>query len=332
MGNLQEPHLSLSRVYHAKADTAPYCMHTPMIHSVSLSSLTGSPVFLKLEILQATGTFKIRGATNKLFRLQPQERVRGVVTASTGNHGRAVAYVAGKMGVRATVCISKDVPPNKVAGIRALGAKVDIYGASQDEAFVRSAQHQEQSGKIMVHPFDDLDIIAGQGTIALELVEDLPNLDLAIIPLSGGGLISGIAFVLKVINPSIRVVGVSMEHAPVMYHSLKAGKPIEISEEDTLADSLRGGIGLENRYTFHMVQDLVDDVVLVSEEEIARAMAFLLTEHQLVVEGAGAVGVAALISEKISGGEKNTAVLLSGKNIDSRTYLKAVQAYIDWRS
>jgi threonine dehydratase len=331
MDNIQETKLSLNRVFQAKKDIASYCLHTPLIFSEALSSQTGTPIFLKLDNLQATGAFKVRGAANKLSKLHPEEKARGVVTASTGNHGRAVAYVASQMGIPATICISKDVPANKVAGIRALGAEVDIYGNSQDDAFIKAAQHQEQTGKIMVHPFDDLEIIAGQGTIGLELIEDLPNLELALIPLSGGGLISGIAFVLKSINPAIRVIGVSMERAPVMYHSLKAGKPLEIVEEDTLADSLRGGIGLENQYTFHIVQNLVDDVILVSEEEIARAMAFLLTEHQLVVEGAGAVGLAALISGKVASGEKATAVLLSGKNIDSTTYLKAVQTYIDWR-
>jgi threonine dehydratase len=329
MDKFQVSGLSLKQVFQAKKDITPYCLRTPVVLSEGLSTHTGGSVFLKLEMLQETGAFKVRGAANKLSRLSPQEKERGVVTASTGNHGRAVAFIAGHLGIQATVCISEGVPANKVAAIRALGAQVDISGVSQDEAFIRAEQHQNRSGKIMVHPFDDLDIIAGQGTIGLELLEDIPNLDIALIPLSGGGLVSGIAFVLKAINPAVQVIGVSMERAPVMYHSLKAGKPVEMAEEETLADSLRGGIGLDNRHTFRLVRKLVDDVILLTEAEIARAMAFLLKEHQWVVEGAGAVGAAALLSGKVTGAGKVTSVLLSGKNIDSNTYLRAVQPYID---
>jgi threonine dehydratase len=195
---------------------------------------------------------------------------------------------------------------------------------------LRAEQHQQQHGKIMVHPFDDPDVIAGQGTLGLELLEDLPDLDTVLVPLSGGGLLSGIAFTLKTIKPDLRVIGVSMERSPVMYHSLQAGKPIQLLEEETIADSLRGGIGLDNQFTFQIVRDMVDEVILVSEAEIAQAMAFLLKEHQLVVEGAGAVGIGALLSGKVSGEGEAVAVVLSGRNIDIRTYLNAVQPYSDF--
>jgi threonine dehydratase len=220
------------------------------------------------------------------------------------------------------------VPANKVEAIRALGARTEIYGSSQDEAFEKAAELQQQDGVILVHPFDDPDIIAGQGTIGLELIEDIPDLDAVLVPLSGGGLISGIALAVKTINPAIKVIGVSMSRGPVMYHSLQAGKPVVLAEEDTLADSLRGGIGIDNKYTFEIVKNYVDDVILVSEADIAAAMAFLFTEHRLVAEGAGVVGIAALMTGQVRTAGRNTAVIISGNNIQIPQFLKAVQPFL----
>lgn len=320
--------IQLQDVYQAKHTIHPYCLRTNTISSSKLSATTSGQIILKLETLQPIGAFKIRGAANKIAKLSPSERKRGVITASTGNHGRAVAYIARQMGIPATICISEEVPANKVEAIRALGARTEIFGSSQDDAFKKAAELQEQEGVILVHPFDDLDIIAGQATIGLELIEDIPGLDEVLVPLSGGGLISGIAFVLKTINPAIKIIGVSMTAAPVMYHSLKAGKPIVLSEEETLADSLRGGIGLENKYTFKIVQNYVDDVLLVSEEDIAAAMAFLFVEHRLVVEGAGAVGVAAVMTRQAGIAGKNTAIIVSGNNIQIPRFLSAVRPFL----
>jgi len=313
----------LQDVYQARQAIRPYCTRTNNLPSAPLSAITGGQVFLKLEMLQPIGAFKIRGAANKIAKLSAEERRRGVITASTGNHGRAVATIARQMGIPATICISKNVPANKVEAIRSLGAETVIYGDSQDNAFEKAAEIQLHDGKVLIHPFDDADIIAGQATIGLELIEDLPYLEAAYVPLSGGGLISGVALALKSINPTIQVIGVSMERAAVMYHSLQAGKPVVMPEEETLADSLQGGIGLDNQYTFQMVQDLVDDVILVSEAEIAQGMAFLFREHRLVVEGAGAVGVAALLRGNLSA-SKNTAVVISGNNIEIAQFLRAV--------
>lgn len=320
--------IQLQDIYQAKQTIRPYCLRTNAIVSARLSAITGGQIFLKLETLQPIGAFKIRGAANKIARLTPAERQRGVITASTGNHGRAVAFVARQMGIPATVCISKEVPQNKVEAIRALGARTEIFGSSQDDAFEKAAELQQQDGVILVHPFDDLDIIAGQATIGLELIEDIPDLDAVLVPLSGGGLISGIALALKKINPAIKVIGVSMARGAVMYHSLKAGKPVLLAEEETLADSLRGGIGLENQFTFQMVQSFVDDVLLVSEADIAAAMAFLLTEHRLVVEGAGAVGVAALMTGQAGAAGENIAVIISGNNIQIPQFISAVQPFL----
>lgn len=300
---------------------------TPLIHSTKLSKRLNASVHLKLETLQPTGTFKIRGATNKILHLTEQEKACGVVTASTGNHGRAVAYVAETINVPSVICLSELVPANKVDALQKLGAEVIIHGESQDEAEVYARHLAEERGLTMIHPFDDPFIIAGQGTIGLELVQELPSVETVLVPLSGGGLIAGIAVALKSINPAIRVIGVSMERAPVMAQSLLTGKPIQIPEEPTLADSLQGGIGLENQYTFRMVSEYVNDVVLVSEEEIAAAMAFALHEHHLILEGAGAVSIAALSANKVSVSNQNVALIISGGNVNLSQLMDIAQQY-----
>lgn len=316
--------ITLQDIYIARQVIAPLLAQTPLVESPELSKQAGNSVYLKLETLQKTGTFKARGATNKIFSLTPEEKSRGVVTASTGNHGRAVSYAARQIGIPAAVCMSADVPQNKVQAIDALGAQAVIYGKSQDDAFVRAEELQAEQGMVMVPPFDDPYIVAGQGTLGLELLEECPATTTVLVPLSGGGLISGIALALKSANPQIRVIGISMERAPIMYHSLQAGKPIQMDEEETLADSLRGGIGLENQYTFAMVRDLVDELVLVSEEEIASAMRFAFKEHHLILEGAGAVGIAALLAGKIKSIHGDVAVILSGGNVDMDQFLSVV--------
>ena len=317
---------TIQDVRDARQRIAAIARHTPLLHSTILSERSGAPVYLKLETLQETGTFKVRGAANRILNLPEEARDRGVVTASTGNHGRAVSYVARRLGIPAVVCISERVPQNKVEALQRSGAELVIEGQGQDEAAERAAELEEERGLTMVHPFDDPFVIAGQGTIGLELLEDLPDLDTVLVPLSGGGLISGVALALKSAVPELRVVGVSMQRAPVMYHSLQAGHPVQMAEEETLADSLLGGIGLQNRYTFRLVQQLVDDVVLVSEEEIARAMAFLLLEQHVVAEGAGAVGVAALLAGKIANLGSNVGVVISGGNVALEDLLRAVQS------
>jgi threonine dehydratase len=313
--------IELRDVYLARKRISPVAYRTPLIASATLSSLVDAQVYLKPEYHQKTGSFKIRGAANKILSLSEAERSRGVITASTGNHGRAVAFVALAFGVGATVCLSEGVPKNKVEALRELGAEVVIFGQNQDDAFEKAAELQEKHGQVLIPPFDDAAIIAGQGTIGLEIIEDLPTVDQILVPVSGGGLISGIARTAKAMSPDIEVVGVSMQRAPVMYHSLLAGKPVRMREEETLADSLRGGIGLDNRYTFQMVQKYVDQIVLVSEKEIAEAMRFALRQHHIVLEGAGAVGIAALLHRKVEVVKKRVAAVLSGGNADMRILL-----------
>ncbi|HUW13106.1 MAG TPA: threonine/serine dehydratase, partial [Anaerolineae bacterium] len=282
--------VTMRDIYAARQRIASIVTRTPLIHSAWLSERVDHPVYLKLECLQETGSFKLRGAANKLLSLTTEEKSRGVITVSTGNHGRAVSYVARLLGIRAVVCMSQQVPANKVEAIERLGGEVVVAGGSYDEAEAHSLAMQKQEGLTMIDPFDDPLVIAGQGTIGLELLEDLPQLDSAVIPLSGGGLFSGIALALKTADPGIHITGVSMERGPAMVESLRAGRVVEIVEEPTLADALAGGLGEDNRYTFDMVRRYADDTALVAEEEIADGMVFMLATHRLVVEGGGAVG------------------------------------------
>lgn len=319
--------VSLRALYLARRRILPFVRRTALVHSHSLSSQSGAQVYLKLENLQETGSFKLRGAANRLLNLSAAERGRGVVTVSTGNHGRGVAYMAQQLGVHAVVCVPEQVLPHKVAAMRQLGAEVIIHGQTQDEAEAHVLQLQVEQGLTLISAFDDPLIIAGQGTIGLELLEELPQIDTAIIPLSGGGLLSGIALALKAADPAIRIIGVSQERQPAMHLSLQAGHPVPVVEEPTLADSLVGSIGLENRYTFRMVQTLVDEVVLVSEEEIAAGMVHALHAEHQVIEGGGAVGIAALLAGKMKQPGRTVAVVVSGGNADMGKLMTLGAAY-----
>ena len=314
--------VTMQDVYKARRRIASIAQRTPLIHSPVLTDLVGASVYLKLESLQQTGSFKIRGAANKMLSLTDDEKARGVITVSSGNHGRAVSYIAKRLGINAVICMSCRVPSNKVDAIKRLGAEAVVYGNSYEEAEIHALQLQEERGLTLIDPFDEPLVIAGQGTTGLEVLEDLPEVDTILVPLSGGGLMSGIALAMKSANPAIRTIGVSMDRAPVMYHSLKAGKPITMEEEDTIADALVGNIGLNNKCTFRMVREYVDDVVLVSDEEIAEAMFFALEAHRLVVEGGGAVGIAALLHQRASGLGRNVVVVLSGSNTSLPLLLK----------
>jgi threonine dehydratase len=298
-------------------------LRTALKRSESLSAIAGAPVFLKLENTQTTGAFKLRGATNAILSLNAQARQKGVVTASTGNHGRAVAHAAKALGVRAVICLSALVPANKVDAIRALGAEVHIVGRSQDEAQEEVERLVRREGLAEVSPFDDSAVIAGQGTIGLEIVEDLPGVDCVLVPLSGGGLAAGIAVAVKAQRPQARVVGITMAHGAAMHESIAAGHPVAVEETESLADSLGGGIGLENRFTFPLCRDLLDDTVLLSEDEIAAGIRHAFLADHEVVEGGAAVGVAALLAHKVKI-EGPTVTVLSGRNIDPVLHSKIV--------
>ncbi len=249
---------------------------------------------------------------------RPAERgpVPGVVTFSTGNHGMGVAYVARRLGLPAYVCLPDVVPQTKLDGLRRLGVVATPSGPTQEDAARRTEEIEREQGLVAISPIDGPDIIAGQGTIGIELLEDDPNVDTVLVPLSGGGLLSGVALSVKANSPRTRVIGVCAQAARAMYESVRAGGPIDFQESPTVADSLRGGIGMENRHTLRMVRELVDDIVLVSEAEIEQAMGFLLREERMVVEGAAAVGVAALLSGRVRARARTTA-LITGRNVAS---------------
>ncbi|MBP0616920.1 hydroxyectoine utilization dehydratase EutB [Jiella mangrovi] len=306
--------VTISAIEAAADRIAGHVRRTPMANSASLSELCGAPVHLKLEHWQETGAFKLRGATNAVLSLSDEERARGVVAASTGNHGRALAHAAKKAGARCTVSMSKLVPQNKLDAIAALGAEIRIVGNSQDDAQIEVDRLAREDGMVPLPPFDHPDIIAGQGTIGLEIVKDLPDAETVLVPLSGGGLIAGVAAAIKAQAPGTRIVGISMARGAAMQASLAAGHPVEVKELPTLADSLGGGIGLDNRLTFQMVRDLVDEVVLLTEAEIAAGMRHAYFQEREILEGGAAVGIAALLAGKVEARGPIVA-LLSGRNV-----------------
>ena len=307
--------VALADIQAARSRIADKIDPTATVPSAALSEIAGAPVFLKMEHRQTTGSFKLRGASNALASLAPEARSRGVVAASTGNHGRALAHAAKLEGVRAVICMSRLVPENKVAEIRRLGADVHIVGDSQDDAQSEVERLVRDELLAMVPPFDDPAVVAGQGTLGLEMMEAVPAARTVLVQLSGGGLASGIAAAVKGVSPSTRVIGISMRRGAAMKASLDAGRPVHVQELPTLADSLGGGIGLSNKLTFAMCRALLDDVVLLTEAEIAAGVRHAYAVEREVVEGAGAVGIAAILAGKVRL-EGETVVLLSGRNID----------------
>ncbi|NBD29991.1 MAG: hydroxyectoine utilization dehydratase EutB [Alphaproteobacteria bacterium] len=299
--------LAARRVLHGVADA------TPLVPSPFMAAETGQDFLLKLENMQPIGAFKLRGAMNALMALP--EGTTGVICCSTGNHGRGVAYAAARRGIRAVICMSELVPRAKVDGIKALGGEVRICGQSQDDALAESLRLVEQEGLVEISPFDDPRVIAGQGTIGLELLEARPDLDTLLIPLSGGGLAAGVALAAKAIKPDIRVIGISMERGAAMKASIAAGLPVEVEEVPSLADSLGGGIGMANKLSFPLCRDLLDDTLLVTEEEIYHAMQVLFYEDRIVAEGACVVGLAACLSGKFTPNGP-TATIITGRNPD----------------
>lgn len=286
---------------------------TPLVPATrSLSP--GAEILLKLETLQPIGAFKLRGATYAISKLNASQLMKGVVCASTGNHGRAVAYAAKQKGIHATVCLSDLVPDVKVRAIEALGAEARRCGTTQEDAEREVRRLVAEEGCVDISPFDHPDVIAGQGTIGLELLEDRPDLETLVVPMSGGGLIAGIGMVARALKPSIRIIGVTMDRGAAMAESLAAGRLVDVEELPTLADSLAGGIG-GNRYTFRMCREVVDESLLVTEQEIYGAMATLLRDEGIVAEGGAAVGYAALLSGKLAL-EGPAAVVISGRNVD----------------
>jgi threonine dehydratase len=321
----------------ARAAVACHAVRTPLVPARDLSERLGRPVLLKMECLQRTGSFKVRGAAARLEALDSEERGRGVVACSSGNHGRAVAFVAGRMGIPATVFVPEWVDPVKLEGIRASGAEARREGETFDESEALATAWASELGLPYVSAYDDPWVIAGQGTLAAEIAEQAQQAVASVwIPLSGGGLVGGIASAFRRAeatggDPRPEIVAVSAERAAVMLASVRAGHPVDVPEEETLANALAGGIGPENRYSFPLVRDLVDRHVTVSEPEIAAAMRYAVERLRVVVEGGGAVGLAALLALAGRNGsvedvpaEGATVVVVSGGNVSTETLLKVL--------
>jgi threonine dehydratase len=297
---------------------------SPCARSETLSRATGTHAFLKLENLQMTGAYKERGALNKLLTLAPAERARGLVAASAGNHAQAVAYHGGRLGVSVAIVMPETTPIMKVANTRAHGARVVLHGANYDEAYDEARRLEQAEGLTFVHPFDDPLIIAGQGTIGLEILDQVPDVDAVVVPVGGGGLISGVAAALKARRPAVRVVGVEAEVIPCMQAALQAGRPVTLDPATTLADGI--AVKRAGDLTFEHVRRHVDELVTVTEEEIASAILYCLEKEKTVVEGAGAVGVAALMNHRARGLEgKRVVSIVSGGNIDVNLIARIIE-------
>lgn len=317
--------VGLDDVHEARRRIAPFVVRTPLIRSPALSERVDANVWLKLESLQPPGSFKIRGAANKLLSLTDQERAAGVVASSAGNHGAAVAYVSGLLGIRATICVPETVDPVKLAAIRGFGAEAIPKGRSFDDAVVVSRQLQAERGLTYVHPYDDPLVMAGQGTIALEILEDVPQTDAMVTAVSGGGLAGGVALAAKAARPSVATIGVSPERATAMQDSVRAGRLVDVAFQDTLASVLAGGLGDENLYSFPACRRFIDTWVEVTEDEIAAAMVYALTRERVLVEGGGSVGIAAALAGKLKDAGEHVAIVVSGGNVDPMLVLELVK-------
>lgn len=315
------PKLTLHEIYLAQQRIDPYITRTQSVRSALLSAQLGLDVWLKLENRQRTGSFKLRGALNKILTLSEAERERGIVAASAGNHALGVAHAAQCLGLtKADLFVQANAAPAKIAKLRQYNVNVHLVGNLFDEAQAAAFEFTEKNGATYVSAYDDLDVIAGQGTVGLEIMQDLPDIDTIVVPVGGGGLIAGLATVVKSLNPLIRIIGVNPAASPSAYLSKRDGYPYETYEnEPTLAHGLAGGFG---RVPFMVGMMLIDEVVLVSEEEMKRSIAALIDSDQILAEASGVAGIAAVLAGKITDARKCVCVLTGG-NIDTPT-LKTV--------
>jgi len=309
-----QPEVTLTEIHAAMARIRDSIYLSPCARSEDFSRHTGNSVYLKLDNLQRTGAFKERGALNKLLTLTADERKRGVIAASAGNHAQGVAYHAGRHGIRAQIVMPLTTPLIKVSATKGYGAEVVLHGANYDEACEEAVRRSEQSGMTFIHPFDDEVVIAGQGTMGLEILQQVSDVEAIIAPIGGGGLISGVACAVKETNPHVRVIGVQPARLPSMKVAIAEGHPVTLNPAPTIADGI--AVRRAGEKTLPLIQKYVDDIVTVDEEEIANAVLLLLEREKTLAEGAGAAAIAALINRKTSLSGKKVAVLVCGGNID----------------
>lgn len=315
--------VTLASIQAARARIGDSVLCSPCHLSYHLSELTGLPLHLKFENLQRTGSFKERGALNKLLTITDAERRRGVIAASAGNHAQGVAYHAAAHNIRAQIVMPSATPLVKVAATRSYGAEVILHGASYDEACEEAMRRCETEGSTFIHPFDDSAVIAGQGTIGLELLEQVPDLEAVVVPIGGGGLVSGVGCALKETNPKIRVVGVEPEKLPSMLRAREAGAPVTIASAATIADGI--AVRRAGDVTLPLVNRYVDEIVTVDDEEIASAILMLLEQEKTLAEGAGAAALAAIVQSKTNLRHRRTVALVCGGNIDVTLLAKIIE-------
>ena len=314
MATEQTPILTLADVVAARERLRDSIYYSPCPHSQMLSALTGQQVYLKLENLQMTGSFKERGALNRIAVLTPEQASRGVIAASAGNHAQGVAYHATKRGIKALIVMPLTTPLVKVTATREFGAEVLLHGANYDEAFAEAMRLCDEQGLTFIHPFDDAHVMAGQGTIGLELLEQVPQLEAVVVPIGGGGLIGGVACAIKESRPDVRVVGVQTSRLPSMAAAVEAHQPVTLEPATTIADGI--AVRRAGKLTLPVVENYVDEIVTVDEDEIASAILMLLEREKTLAEGAGAAALAALLQYRTSLKDAHAAVLVCGGNID----------------
>lgn len=306
---------TLDDIIAAREGIKETCIHTKLIHSYELSHEFFNQIYLKPENLQITGAFKIRGALNKIKKLTDEEKSKGLIASSAGNHAQGVAYSGHALGIDVTIVMPKTTPLIKVQATKNWGANVVLAGNIYDEAFEEAKRLEAERGYTFIHPFNDPDVIAGQGTIALEILEELPDTDVILVPVGGGGLISGIAIAAKAINPNIKVIGVESTGAAGMKRSLEAGKVVELNEVDSIADG--AAVKTPGTLTFDIVKDYVDEIITLDDQDLIEAIFLLVEKHKIVVEATGALTVAALKKLNMTG--KKVVSVISGGNIDVLT-------------
>lgn len=310
MGNI----IGLDDIEEARKTLNNVAYNTGLVHNTTFSEMTGNSIYLKMENLQKTGSFKIRGAFNKIAHLPKKYKKKGVIAASAGNHAQGVAMAAKAYGIKATIVMPKHAPLSKIAATRGYGAEVILHGHLYDEAYEKAREIQEETGAVFIHPFDDPEVIAGQGTIGIEILEDLPDTDIIIVPVGGGGLISGIAVATKSIKPDIKIIGVQSKNMPSMAESIFKDRITTVNGMPTIADGI--AVKTPGKITFEIVKRYVDDIVTVDEDEIANAILLLMERAKVIAEGAGAASVAALLNRMGQLKDKKIVALLSGGNID----------------
>jgi len=310
---------TLKDVKDAREKIGNLIKRTPLMHSRFLSNFCGGEVYLKLENLQITNSFKIRGALNRMLHLSTEEMKRGIVTVSSGNHALAVAIGAEKLNIPAKIIIPRSTPKIKIDKIKKYNVELILYGDIYDEAEQKAMQLAKKDGLTYISPYNDKFVIAGHGTIGLEIMEDLPSVDTVIVPVGGGGLISGIGLTLKSVKSGVQIIGVQSEASPVMYESLKAGKIVDVEMRESIAEGLFGGIEKES-ITFGMIQKYVDDFILVKEETIRKAIYLLWDKEKQVAEGSGAVAIAPILENKSLFKGKTIVAVISGGNIEEKLF------------